>query len=149
MANVADLFYHGALHQIRRVITALGEERTDKGITAFEDGASNWSDCFFARALADDATFQRERNEHGVARTLGFVRADGGLNLVPVRLVYFAFDNRESKTTGVLTHEQIKKFIVDVRDESRDADAMRLLRSLDFSTFDEEKPVQMAGSCGA
>ncbi len=127
--------YHGIIHQIRRVVTALGPERTDKGIDAFETGQSNWSHCFFARALADDVKL----NEHGhraevvVAQHLGLVTTDGRPNLVPVRLVYQTFDSHSS----FLTRDALKKFIVDIRDESREPEVLALIKGIQY---DEAKP---------
>jgi hypothetical protein len=143
MANVKDLLYHGVREQVRRVVLALGEERTDRGLTAFEDGHSNWSDCFFARALENDQVFRSEPNEYGVARALGFFRQDGGLNLVPVRMVYFAFD----KMPGAVPKAEMKRLLADIRDETRPSEVMQLLRSINMEGFDENKPVEFVGAC--
>ena len=137
--NVNDAFYHGIREQIRRVITALGDERTDKGLSAFEDGSHNWSDCFFARALRDEVDLNNCGNpEIEVARALGLTSTgtQSGFNLVPVRIVYFTFDGASS----MITAAQLKRFIQDVRDESRPREVMQLLRSLDFAGV-EDKPV--------
>lgn len=144
MANINDLYYHGIAHQVRRVIKALGEERTDKGLTAFEDGHSNWSDCFFARALKDDVNLNHE-GEIGVAKFLGFTSPStkSGYNLIPVRIVYRAFDGNSS----VLTKQQMRDLITNIRDETRPDEVMQLLRSINFEQA-EETPVEFSGvSC--
>lgn len=133
--NVNDAFYHGIIHQIRRVVDALGPERTDKGIDAFETGESNWSHCFFARALADDMKLDRCINpELEVAKFLNLTSTGpSGYNLVPVRLVYQTFDSHST----FLTRDALKKFISDIRDESRDADVMNLIKGI---RYDDTKP---------
>lgn len=134
--DVNAAFYHGIIHQIRRVVTALGPDRTDKGIDAFETGQSNWSHCFFARALADDMKLDKVTNpELEVAKFLGLTSTSSptGYNLVPVRLVYQTFDSHST----FITRDQLKKFITDIRDESRDADVMNLIKGI---RYDESKP---------
>ncbi len=63
--DVQTAFYHGIRQNIRRVLVALGPERIEKGLTAFEDGASNWSDCFFARAFEGEADLSRTPSKFG------------------------------------------------------------------------------------
>ena len=145
MANVNDLLYHGIAHQVRRVIKALGDERTDKGLTAFEDGSSNWSDCFFARALSGEVNLNYE-GEIGVAKALGFTSTStrSGYNLVPIRIVYRTFDGNST----MISKDQMKRLISDIRDETRPDEVMRLLRSIDYAGV-EENPVSFAGAaCG-
>lgn len=139
--DVRDAFYHGIREQVRRVLGLLGEERTDKGLTAFEDGASNWSHCFFARALAPE----RLHDEYDVARILGLTteNVDRPLNLVPVRIVYRTFDG----CSTMITKKELEQFIVSVRDESRPDEVMKLLKSIDFKDV-ETTPVRMAEVCG-
>jgi hypothetical protein len=133
--DIRDAFYHGIHQQIRRVITLLGPERTDKGLSAFEDGASNWSQCFFARALAPETL----SNEEDVARILGLYQHNGAgskgqrrYNVVPVRIVYQTFDGLST----MMTKEMLYKFISDIRDESRPSEVMNLLKSINY---DEKK----------
>ncbi len=118
MANIQDLFYHGIRQQIRRVLVLLGEERTDKGLTAFEDGSSDWSHCFFARALAP----ARLNDEWCVARELGID------TVIPIRIVYRTFDGQGRW----INRDELKKFIEAVRDESRPSEVMELLKSIDY-----------------
>lgn len=140
MPSFNDMHYHAIRQQVRRVVMALGEERTDKGLTAFEDGHSNWSDCFFARALKGEVNLNVE-GEAGVARVLGLTRQDGGLNLIPVRIVYHAFDS----ASRMVSRNEMQQIITDIRDETRPDEVMRLLRSIDFTGVDE-KPVEFAGA---
>ena len=135
--EVSNIFYIGIRQQIRRVLNALGPERTDKGLTAFEDGASNWHQCFFARALADDPTFQEYRDEDGVALALGLTYASGAPNLIPVRIVYHTFDGQSK----LITREELNEFITAVRDGQRPEQVMEVLRSIDYKGV-ESKPVR-------
>lgn len=127
--EVGNLFYIGIRQQIRRVLNELGPERTDLGLTAFEDGASNWHECFFARALAKDEIFNRERNEIGVAKALNLVYADGRPNLIPVRIVYATFDGNSK----LITRDELNEFIVAVRDGQRPEEVLEVLKSVDYS----------------
>lgn len=142
MANVNDLFYHGIRQQVRRVLELLGEERTDKGLTAFEDGASNWSQCFFARALEPE----RLHSEIDVARILGLTSPTSktGFNLVPVRIIYRTFDGMST----VISRKELHDFIVSVRDESRPDEVMQLLRSINYEGAAETPVVMSPVSCG-
>lgn len=139
--NVKDAFYHGIREQIRRVINLLGPERTDMGLSAFEDGASNWSECFFARALAPEHL----HSEEDVARILGIFRHNTygskgkkQYNLVPVRIVYQTFDGLST----MMTKAQLYQFISDIRDESRPQEVLDLLRHVNY---DMEKESVFAG----
>ena len=140
-----NLFYIGIRQQIRRVLNLLGPERTDMGLTAFEDGKSNWHECFFARALAKDAAFTSDRSEVGVARALGLVTNTGAPNLVPVRIVYATFDGNSK----LITRNELNEFIVAVRDGQRPEEVMNVLKSVDYS--DVEKTALpdrvLVGSC--
>lgn len=136
--NVNDIFYHGIRSQVRRVLDLLGDERIDKGLTAFEDGASNWSQCFFARALAP----ARLDNEDDVCRALGLKTTDGLPNRVPVRIIYRTFDG----CSTMITREELQDLIVSIRDESRPEAVMELLRSINYADV-ENTPVEMSPSC--
>jgi hypothetical protein len=140
MADVQDLFYHGIRQQIRRVLTLLGEERVDKGLTAFEDGASNWSSCFFARAFLPERIY----GELDVCRLLNLTSTTTkhGYNVVPVRIVYRTFDG----CSTLMTEDELKEFIVSVRDESRPDEVMKLLRSINYKDV-ESTPVSMEARC--
>jgi hypothetical protein len=127
--EVQNIFYIGIRQQIRRVLNELGPERTDKGLTAFEDGQSNWHECFFARALDQDKTFQNERNEIGVAKALKLLTADGRPNLVPVRIVYYTFDGNSK----LITRAELNEFITAVRDGQRPEEVMKVLQSANYT----------------
>lgn len=137
-----NLFYIGIRQQIRRVLTALGPERTDLGLSAFEDGASNWHECFFARALAHDEVFLRERGETGVAKALGLVTQDGRPNLIPVRIVYCTFDGNSK----LITRQELNDFIVSVRDGQRPDEVMDVLRNVNYDKA-KDTPVRVPELC--
>lgn len=120
--NAKDIFYHGIRDQIRRVLTAMGPDRVDAGMTAFEDGSSDWSNCFFARAYPDLALNQGSP-EAKLCEALGLTTT------LPLRTVWVTFDS----ASKWITRPQLKQFINDVLDESRPAEVMELLRSLDAS----------------
>lgn len=128
MADVRDIFYHGIRQQIRRVLDAMGDERIDKGLTAFEDGASNWQHCFFARAFKGELDLMAGNPEYQLAKALGF-----GTNRVPVRIVYNIFDGNGLD----MTKDELKQFITAVRDESRPEEVLQLLKSLDMDKVTE------------
>lgn len=124
--NVA--FYHGVIEQVRRVMGLLGPDRVDNGLTAFEDGASSWSNCFFARALAPEVL----HSEQDVARLLDLKSTNGRWNCVPVRIVYHTFDG----LGHVLTKDQLRQVIEDIRDESRPSEVLALIKSIDYTSVD-------------
>jgi hypothetical protein len=136
--NVNDIFYHGIRSQIRRVLTLLGDERIDNGLTAFEDGASNWSQCFFARAVAPERLY----SEDDVCRILGLTTVDGRPNRVPVRIIYRTFDG----LSPMMTKKQLADLIVEIRDESRPDEVLELLKSINYTGV-EDTPVVMETSC--
>jgi len=135
--NVNDIFYHGIRSQVRRVLGLLGDERIAKGLTAFEDGASSWSQCFFARALAP----ARLHSEDDVCRILDLRTTEGDLNRVPVRIIYRTFDG----LSPLMKKKELMDLIVAIRDESRPDEVMQLLRSINYAGA-EDTPVEMAGA---
>lgn len=142
--DIRDAFYHGVRHQVRRVLEAMGPERIERGLTAFENGASNWSHCFFARAYPE-LSLNSGRAEFQVAQALGM-----GTNRVPMRIVYTLFDGVGSKTT--MTKGDLRKFIEGFLDEKRDPEVQKaiddLIRSTDFSTAHDTTHTVFAGqSC--
>lgn len=143
--EVNNLFYIGIRQQIRRVLNALGPERTDLGLTAFEDGQSNWHECFFARALAHDSTFLSNRGEIGVAKALGLISKDGQPNLVPVRIVYCTFDGNSK----LITRSELNEFITAVRDGQRPEQVMEVLRASNYENVNERAVPEraLAGTC--
>lgn len=135
MADIRDLMYHGVRQQVRRVLTAMGPERIDKGLTAFETGASSWSNCFFARAYPELNLHWRP--EHQIAEALGMPG-----NYVPMRITYTLFDG-----AGVMmSKQQLQGFIKDFLDieTEKDAEKMRAINALIESTsvnLDMQEPV--------
>lgn len=144
MPDIQDLFYHGVRHSIRMVLEKMGEERLDKGLTAFEDGSHDWGNCFFARAFKGELDLQHTGNpEFAICRAIGVLNRDGQPNVVPVRTIWHTFDH----ASRIITADELKQFIIDVRDESRPAEVMQLLRSLNVSPSDETTEVE-AHACG-
>lgn len=137
MADVRDLFYHGMRQQIRRVLDALGPERIDKGLTAFETGASNWSACFFARAFPE-INLNHGNAELRVAQALGM-----GDNRVPMRIVYHTFDG----ASHFMTKQQLRDFIENIRDESRPSEVLELLKQIGVTEEQTSREVDFAGAC--
>jgi hypothetical protein len=122
--KLQDAIYHGIHDQIRRVLNIMGDERIDRGLSAFEDGASNWRECFFARAYSD---YNLERDaEKRLMKAMG-------LNTpIPIRIVYQAFDGANSW----MSKAALYKFISDIRDESRPNEVLNVLKGMDFSTVE-------------
>lgn len=115
MPDLSQVFYHGIREQVKRVVGLLGEERTEKGLRAFTKGASTWSHCFFAQALAPEYQLQ---SENDVARILGLVNGDGRLNLVPVRIVYHTFDRMSSMISKLELADMMRELLDEYRAES-------------------------------
>lgn len=130
MPDINDLFYHGIRESMRLVLNAMGEERLDKGLTAFEDGSHDWSNCFFARAFKGELNLHSSDPEGDIARVLKLYRpvSDPPMqpNRLPIRTIWHTFDNAST----LITAAELRQFITDVRDEKRPDDVMRLLRSL-------------------
>jgi len=138
MADVRDLFYHGMRQQIRRVLDAMGPERIDMGLTAFETGMSSWSACFFARAFPE-VNLNSVDPERKIAQLLGM-----GDNRVPMRIVYHTFDG----ASHFMTKQQLRKFIEDIRDESRPSEVMDLLKQIGVTDSQTTSELDFAGACG-
>lgn len=138
--NLRDAYQDGIRQQIKRVMDLLGEERTEMGLTAFVDGQSSWSSCFFARALHP----VRLISEYDVARELDLKQhGTNKLNLVPVRIVYRTFDGCSS----IMSKKELAQFIRDVRDDKRADEALALIAKMDYSGI-ETTPVKFGGpSC--
>lgn len=118
MPDLSEMYYDGLRQQIARVMHLLGDERIEKGLTAFENGASTWSHCFFARALAPE----RLNGEEDVARILGLKNPNTrhGLNLVPVRIVYRTFDG----ASQWMTKDDLRQMIRTLQDEGKQLEAV-------------------------
>lgn len=133
MADVRDLFYHGVRHQMRRVFQALGPERLDNAITAFEDGHSSWSDCFFARAFPELNLNSTPNPEKLLASKLGFS------GITPIRIVWHTFDS----LNHYMTKSQMVDFVNAVRDDMRPAEVVELLRSINLNPLMSDLPVEV------
>lgn len=132
MADVRDLFYHGVRHQMRRVFQALGPDRLDKALTAFEDGESSWSNCFFARAFPELDLVRTGNPEKLLASKLGFN------GITPIRIVWHTFDS----LNHYMTKSQMVDFVNAVRDDMRPAEVIELLRSLNLNSSMSDIPVE-------
>lgn len=139
--EVKDIFYHGIHQQVRRVLNKMTDDQIDKGLTAFEDGGSNWSECFFARALEMDKNWAGSGYKLGPER---WIAAELGLeSVMPVRIVYTLFDGVGRNIS--FTPTTLKEFITNVRDERRPEEVLAVLKSLDQDTWSrvENIPVEM------
>lgn len=132
--NVQDIYYHGVRDQIRRVLNAMSPDQIDKGMTAFNNGHSDWSHCFFGRAIP--GTNQAAVPEKFLMEQLGIPTP------IPIRIVYCTFDGCGRN----MTRKQLRQFIEDVRDESRPQEVMAVIRGVDYSRA-EESPVPASISC--
>lgn len=135
MADVRDLIYHGVREQVRTVLVALGPERIEKGLTAFEDGASNWADCFFARAVGNECNLQRGDPEQTLQRLLGLP------SHMPIRITYNLFDEH-AKMRGMqgisLSKKELRQFIRAFVDKPQDAAMEVAINQLIASTQSHE-----------
>lgn len=134
MPDIQQAYYHGIRQQIRRVVQALGPNRTDDGLTAFVDGASSWSSCFFARALPE-LNLDHSKNPSEA------IRVELGLEtMIPVRITWNTFDG-----CGVtMSKDDMRKFIEDIIDETRPQEVLDILRSL---TVDLEADIPAGSQC--
>lgn len=130
MADVSTMIYHGIRQNVRRVLVALGPERIEKGLTAFDDGASTWNDCFFARAFAGEAKLGHHNGRMmDPTNHICLLLDDPKLTMrVPVKLTWHAFDQAAGPHW---TRGEMRKFVEDVLDESRPAELIQLLRGID------------------
>ena len=133
MPNVKDLMYHGVREQISRVLKAMGEERILKGISAFENGASTWSACFFARAYPEVNLVMGDP-ELRIAELLG---RPG--NKVPMRIVYRTFDGAGISMTKTGMRDFIRAFLDDQRPAEVQDAIDSVLKGIDFSGAEEKK----------
>lgn len=135
MADVRDLFYHGIREQVRTVLVALGPERIEKGLTAFEDGASNWSNCFFARAVAGQCDLHKGDPEKTLQKLL---KLDSHM---PVRITYNLFDGMADYhgMKGIsMSKDELKTFIQGFIEEPSDPAVKAAINQLIATTWVEE-----------
>lgn len=144
MAEMNTVMYHSNLQQIRRVLKALGPDRIEKGLTAFEDGSSSWSHCFFARAFSGEKHRYQIKSYTSPTQFLHEVNEPErwimtALDIsspIPIRIVYQTFDDCNR---GLITKEALQKFISDVLDESRPPEILELIRTTAYSTLEPIK----------
>ena len=145
MANIQDIFYHGIRQSMRMVLEKMGNERLDKGLTAFEDGSHDWGNCFFARAFKGEVNLNAVGDPEGViCQITGVLNRNGEPNRVPVRTIWHTFDH----ASRIITAAELKQFITDVRDESRDPSVMSLLRSITPADAEREVTPHECGIAG-
>lgn len=129
--NLQDIFYHGVRDQIRRVISQMTDAEINRGLDAFQTGGSNWSHCFFARALP-----QLEL-DHGKPESK--LRDHFGLSdTIPIKIIYCTFDG-----ASVMARADLAKFIHDLRFGSVD-DTLEQLKAIDFSRAESKEIVACA-----
>lgn len=136
--NIADIQDHGTRQQIRRVLLAMTPEQIDKGLSAFVNGSSSWSHCFFARAFAPALNLNWEP-EQQLMEVLKLP------TVVPIRIVYFTFDG-----AGVtMNREQLADFIKSCREDTNRDEVMNFIKSLGSFEGVENKAIQpdLAPSC--
>lgn len=129
--NLQDIFYHGVRDQIRRVISQMTDQEIERGLDAFQTGGSNWSHCFFARALPalelDSGKPESKLREHfGLSDT------------IPIKIIYCTFDG-----ASVMARADLAKFIHDLRFGSVD-DTLAQLKAIDFSQAEKKEIVSCA-----
>lgn len=156
MPDVSTMIYHGVRQNVRRVLEALGPERIEKGLTAFEDGESNWDECFFARAFKGEAhlghpstalteaypAVVKGRDFIDPSKHICLLLNDPNLRmLVPVKMIWHAFDKMAGQHW---TRADLQQFVNDVLDESRPAEVIELIRSMSQSGITEDS---LVGTC--
>lgn len=117
MPSVKQLMHEGIRHQITRVLEAMGDQRIEKGLTAFKDGASTWTACFFARAYPEINLLDRDP-EARIAELLGMPG-----NKVPMRIVYRTFDGLGIGMTKRGMEDFIVKFLAQNQEDEAELDA--------------------------
>ncbi len=149
------MHHQARAQQIRRCLQAMTDQQINQGLTAFEDGESCWSSCFWARVFPDTNLYNLEHgytNKAGKRQRLHYaiewwIADQLGLpSHVPVRIVYNLFDGC-SKT---MTPQQLADFIRRARLEGdHSAEVLDLLRSL--PDLDKETtwndPIRSDASC--
>lgn len=115
----------------------MGPERIEKGLTAFEDGASSWGECFFARAYQGECNLQTGFPERILMKKLGL------RTRVQIRNVYYTFDGLST----LMSKGDLRKFIEDVLDESRPEEVMALLRQVNYHGAEQEVKMKPGYIC--
>ena len=128
--DLQTIFYHARIVHLRNVLTALGPVRVAKGMTAFDDGESNWSNCFFARAFKGELNLNHNA-EHRIQNALHLPTR------VSIRFTWRAFDS--AKDTG-MTREALKDMIEKITAKTNDEAVDKFLASIEFN---ESEPVEL------
>lgn len=138
--DIQDVFKEARYHHVRKVLQALGPDRVAKAMTAFENGASSWSECFFARALKDEVDLtnyitlpldiQKRRisnPEYQIMQALGIE------TVVPIRLVWHAFDSHG------MTRKQLQAMIDEILDDQPSKETLDFINSIDFDQYETKE----------
>lgn len=134
--QMQDVWYHGIRQSLRTVLVALGPERIEKGLTAFDDGESDWSSCFFARAFEGELDFNDSSKgpERAIMDRLNLP------SVVPVRNLWTLFDqipvcigDHAMGDKPLMKKQDLRRFIEGVLDESRPKEVLDLIRQVDFN----------------
>lgn len=139
MPDFALMQHHARAHQIRRCLQAMSDEQIDSGLTAFDNGASSWSNCFWARVFegfdlykigADGYTAKRGDKHRSHYAIEWFIADRLGLESnMPVRIVYNLFDG-DGVRNG-MSRGQLRDFIHRARLEGdHDPQVLQLLAEL-------------------
>lgn len=134
-----DAYYHGVLHQVKRVLTAMTDEQIDTGLTAFEDGSSDWGNCFFARAFNQGYRQGHHEPEAWLAKQMGF-----GTNKIPVRIVYSLFDGVGRQ---MFTKSMLYELISNIRDGRRPEEVLAIIKGIDYSKAEDPNYVFAGPTC--
>lgn len=161
MPDFATMQYQAIAQQIKRCLEAMTDAQIERGLTAFEDGASNWSNCFWARVFEggiamvpqwykakNGKTYKRELVKDDTAMFPGiewWIADRLGLESnIPVRIVYNLFDGFGSQ----MKRADLRDFIRKARIEGDTPDAvMDLIRSVPLTTFTVEPSWNAEVSC--
>lgn len=118
--KLSHIFDEAKYQHIRRVLKALGPERIDKALTAFDDGKSNWSQCFFARAVQGEVdlnkaswkTIPADISKRGIiGPEYELMKLLGLSDAVSIRFVWQSFDSAHA--TG-MTRKKLKSMIEEI-----------------------------------
>lgn len=134
--DIQTAFYHARYQHLRNVLTALGPIRVAKAMTAFEDGRSNWSQCFFARAFEGELDLNNrvvvpveilERKilapEWQIMNALKFK------TVIPIRFVWQAFDRHNRGTTREKLQNMCKEIVANQHNDAVE----EFLKSIEFN----------------
>ncbi len=124
--NIQDAFAQARYQLLKQVITALGPERMAKAMTAFVDGRSSWSECFFARAFEGEICLNKNP-EQQIQDALGLPTK------VAIRFTWTAFDSCQGTGIKRKDLEALCKRIVE--EDKMSDDIADFVRSVNFDEF--------------